>query len=77
MALGSVSAMVVLDDVRIGDVVRVRYTVDGENPILSGMEHVGARFALTAPMLMRQLRVLFDPGTEITEQRDASVRPRV
>jgi hypothetical protein len=44
-----------------------------ENPILSGMEHVGARFALTAPMLMRQLRVLFDPGTEITEQRDASV----
>lgn len=73
MALGSVSAMIVLDDVRIGDVVRVRYTVDGENPVIAGMAHVGARFALSAPMLTRQLRVLFDPGAQTNEQRDAPV----
>ncbi|MBL8297146.1 MAG: DUF3857 domain-containing transglutaminase family protein [Rhodanobacteraceae bacterium] len=73
MALGSVSAMVVLDDVRIGDVVRVRYTIEGENPILAGLDHVDARFAQSAPMLQRQLRVLLDPGTQLNEQRDAPI----
>lgn len=73
MALGDVSAMIVLDDVRLGDVVRVRYTIEGENPILAGLDHVGARFALSAPMLVRQLRVLFDPDAHIIEQRDAPV----
>ncbi|WP_257387178.1 DUF3857 domain-containing transglutaminase family protein [Tahibacter caeni] len=78
MALGSVSAMAVLDDVRVGDVVRVRYSVNGENPILAGLDHVGGRFALNAPLLARQLRVLFDRDARPSEQRDAGVAaPRV
>lgn len=73
MALGSVSAMAVLDDVRIGDVVRVRYSVQGENPILAGLDHVGGRFALNVPLLARQLRVLFDRDAQPLEQRDAGI----
>lgn len=75
MALGSVSAMIVLDDVRLGDVVRVRYTVQGHNPIMAGLDHVGAGFALTSVMLVRQLRVLFDADAQVTEYRDAAVAP--
>lgn len=73
MALGSVSAMVVLDDVRLGDVVRVRYTVDGQNPILAGLDHIGGSFALSSPLLARQLRVLFDPAAQPQEHRDAGI----
>ncbi len=62
---GDVTALIVLEDVRAGDVVRVSYTVDGSNPILEG--HITSYFlmAWTNPMLERSGRVLFDPGTAV------------
>jgi hypothetical protein len=57
---GLVSALLVLDDVRVGDVVRLTYSVTGENPIMGG--HVLAQWATAAsvPMLRRSLRAVFD-----------------
>lgn len=75
MAMGSVSALIVLDDLRLGDLVRVRYTVAGHNPIMAGLDHVGGTFALTTPLLARQLRVLFDADAQPQEYRDARVAP--
>jgi Domain of Unknown Function with PDB structure (DUF3857)/Transglutaminase-like superfamily len=73
MATGSVSAMFLLDDVRAGDVVRVRYSIEGENPILAGLDTDGAGFAWADPTLDRQFRVLFDPGAAPVEFRDPRV----
>lgn len=63
---GEVTALIVMEDVRPGDVVRVSYSIDGSNPILAG--HVANTFLLgwTAPILERSGRVLFDPGTAVS-----------
>jgi hypothetical protein len=73
MATGAVSALLLLDDVRVGDVVRIRFTVVGENPILSGLDMDGAGFSAKHPILERQFRILFDPRSEPQEFRDARV----
>ena len=62
---GDVTALIVLEDVRAGDVVRVSYTVDGSNPILDGQITSHFLMAWTNPMLERSGRVLFDPGTRV------------
>jgi hypothetical protein len=62
-ANGQVTALLVLDDVRVGDVVRVSYTIDGANPILAGQEVASAHFGWRNPMLEADLRVLDDAGT--------------
>lgn len=76
MATGTVTALLVLDDVRAGDVVRVRYTVTGANPILAGQISESAGFGWVQPQLRRRLRVLFAPGTEIVDRVPASVPAR-
>ncbi|MBB5207088.1 DUF3857 domain-containing protein [Chiayiivirga flava] len=76
MATGTVTALLVLDDVRAGDVVRMRYSVTGANPILAGQIDEYAGFGWTQPQLHRRLRVLFAPGTQIAEQRHAGVPVR-
>lgn len=73
MSLGIVTAMIVLDDLRLGDVVRVRYSVSGRNPIMAGLDGEGAVFAGSVPLLRRQLRVLFDKDTAVQELRDPRV----
>jgi hypothetical protein len=61
MATGSVTALLVLPDVRAGDVVRVSYTVEGENPILEGLDDDDFVFGWRNPILDRRARVLFSP----------------
>ena len=68
MSDGMVSALIVLDDVRVGDVVRLSYTIKGMNPILRRMDHDDVYFAWIDPILHRHLRVLYDPGTVITHR---------
>ncbi|WP_460812566.1 DUF3857 domain-containing protein [Luteimonas pelagia] len=60
---GEVTALVVLQDIRVGDVVHVGYTVTGANPILDGQASDWATFAWHNPVLDAHLRVLMDPGT--------------
>lgn len=64
MADGEVSALIVLDDVRVGDVVRIAFTVAGSNPILAHQLTDGATLAWGNPVLDGYLRVLADPGTQ-------------
>lgn len=64
MADGSVTALIVLDDVRVNDLVRVRYSIVGSNPILSGQLIDSSTFAWSSPMLRAQLRVLYDRGVK-------------
>lgn len=66
---GQVTALLVLDDVRVGDVVRVSYTVDGSNPVLAGQELASANFGWRNPMLDARLRVIGDPGTQFNVDR--------
>lgn len=63
LADGEVTALVVLEDVRVGDVVQVAYTIEGANPILDGQASDWGSFAWHNPVLDARLRVLMDPGT--------------
>ncbi|MCR6662946.1 MAG: DUF3857 domain-containing protein [Luteimonas sp.] len=62
LADGSVTALIVLDDVRMGDVVRVAYSVLGSNPVLEGHLTDWMRFGWQNPMLHARLRVLLAAG---------------
>ena len=73
MATGMVTALIVLDDVRPGDVVRLRYTVGGENPVLGGLDGESATFGWTDPIRERRLRILFDRDAEVAEYRAPDV----
>ncbi|GAB3104872.1 DUF3857 domain-containing protein [Lysobacter terrae] len=64
MADGNVTALIVLDDVRVNDVVRVRYSIIGSNPILSEQLIDSATFAWNSPMLKARMRVLYDRGSK-------------
>lgn len=70
MSTGTVSALLVIDDVRAGDLVRTSYSVSGMNPILDGLSNEEMPFAALDPLLERHARVLFDPGAKIAEHRD-------
>lgn len=62
---GLVTALIVLDDVRVGDVVRINYSIVGSNPILAGHAVDGIATAWGSPLLDAHLRVLFDAGTQV------------
>ena len=70
MSNGLVSALIVLDDLRAGDVVRVSYTISGDNPVLAGLVDEEFFFAASDPILDRHARVLYDPGATLDEHRD-------
>lgn len=63
---GTVTALLVLDDVRVGDVVRVSYSIRGSNPVLAGSEHDEAVLAWVDPILRRHVRVLYPAKTKLT-----------
>jgi transglutaminase-like putative cysteine protease len=65
MSDGRVTALIVLDDVRVGDVVRVNYTITGSNPILAGQSWDSLRTAWRSPLHDVHLRVLYDAGTQV------------
>jgi transglutaminase-like putative cysteine protease len=64
MSTGLVSALVVVADVRPGDVVRYAYSIDGENPVMGGLTHDTLSLAWTDPILVRNIRAEFDAGVE-------------
>jgi len=70
MANGMVSALIVLSDIRVGDVVRISYTIVGDNPVLGGLVDEEFGFGAMDPILDRNARVLFDAGTKLAEHSD-------
>lgn len=79
MADGRVTALLLLADVRAGDVVRIAYTIRGSNPILAGNEEDTVHVGWTSTVLDRHVRALFDPGVRIASRRfntEAPVRVR-
>lgn len=70
LADGNVTALIVLDDVRITDVVRIAYSVTGSNPVLAGQGNDWMRFGWQSPSLRSRLRVLMDPGAKPRVHRE-------
>lgn len=75
IADGSVTALIVLDDVRTDDVIRVSYTVTGSNPILAGQIADSAYLAWRNPVLDSHFRALYDPGTKLKTHRENDATP--
>jgi transglutaminase-like putative cysteine protease len=73
MATGAVTALLDLADIRLGDRIRVAYSVKGSNPVLAGLDHDEFSVGWTTPLLLRRIRVLFDKTAQPTVQRDAGV----
>jgi hypothetical protein len=69
-ANGQVTALIVLDDVRVDDVVRITYTTTGGNPILAGQALESSYFGWRHPLLDARLRVIADPGTHFNVHRE-------
>jgi hypothetical protein len=67
---GSVTALIVLDDVRVDDVVRVSYSITGSNPILGGQLSDWINLSWRNPTLRSGLRVLYDPGRRFRVHRE-------
>ncbi len=65
LANGEVTALIVLEDIRVNDLVRIGYTVSGSNPILLGQMADWGRMGWGSPVLDVHLRVLADPGTRL------------
>lgn len=70
IADGLVAALIVIEDVRAGDVVRISWSVTGSNPILAGQFSEQTRLAFSHPMLDVRLRALYAPGTAIASHRE-------
>lgn len=77
LADGLVSALVVLDDVRVGDVVRVSYSIKGSNPVLAGQVADWSQLGWRNPVLGNRLRVLYDPGTTPAVHRELTTAEAV
>ncbi|MFZ5638588.1 MAG: DUF3857 domain-containing transglutaminase family protein [Pseudomonadota bacterium] len=75
---GSVTALIVLDDVRVDDVVRISYSIAGSNPILAGQTADWTTLSWRNPTLLSGLRVLYDPGTRFRVHREnTAIEPQV
>ncbi|MGD9584237.1 MAG: DUF3857 domain-containing transglutaminase family protein [Lysobacterales bacterium] len=76
---GFVTAMIVLDDVRVGDLVRTSYTIAGANPILAGLHSDRFYLADLDPVLCRYVRVLADSAPRLSWQFSgvADLQPRL
>lgn len=75
MATGEVTALLVLDDIRVGDVVRISYTIAGGNPVLDGLQADSMSFGSRNPLRHERLRVLFDRGEQVAVKRDPRLPP--
>jgi len=75
---GSVTALIVLEDVRVDDVVRVSYSIIGSNPILGGQTADWATLSWRNPTLRSGIRVLYDPGTRFQVHREnTALEPQI
>ena len=78
MTDGSVTALIVLDDVRVDDIVRIGYSIAGSNPILSGQTADWITLSWRNPTLRSGLRVLYDPGTKFRVHREnTAIEPQM
>jgi len=78
MTDGTVTALIVLDDVRVDDVVRISYSIAGSNPILGGQVADWATLAWRNPVLRSGLRVLYDPDAKFRVHREnIAIEPQV
>lgn len=73
MATGAVTALLDLADIRIGDVIRVTYSIKGSNPVLAGLDDDEFTIGWNSPLLRWRLRVLFDKTAQPVIQRDPGV----
>lgn len=60
MTNGEVTALIVLGDLRVDDVVRISYSIAGSNPILAGQTSDWMNFEWRNPVLDAWLRVIDD-----------------
>ena len=75
---GMVSALLVLEDIRVGDIVRVDYTIVGANPILEDNDADHFYLGWTDPILDRRVRVLADATPGLTWKIDRGLaEPRI
>jgi hypothetical protein len=75
---GRVSALVVLEDVRVGDRVQVAYTLEGGNPVMAGLDDERVSLQWSDPIAHRHVRVLADPGVELAHRvPPGTPKPRV
>ena len=65
IANGQVEALIVLDDIRVDDLVSISYTVQGSNPVLAGQESDSIYLGWNSPMLDNWLRVLYPPRSDV------------
>lgn len=78
MTDGSVTALIVLDDVRVDDVIRISYSIAGSNPILAGQIADWINFSWRNPTLRSSLRVLYDPSATFRVHREnIKIEPQV
>lgn len=79
---GMVTAMLLLEDVRIHDTLELMYSIDGENPVFGGQYSQLASWDEMDPVLHRRV-VLSHPGSRriewrmIGDYRQSRVQPRV
>jgi transglutaminase-like putative cysteine protease len=78
LADGEVTALIVLDDVRVDDVVRINYTITGSNPVLAGNTVDALTFGWRSPVLDARLRAVYDGGSELNVYRENNApAPRI
>ena len=75
---GLVAALLVIEDVRPGDVVRISWSIKGSNPILAGQFSEQVALAYGHPMLDVRLRAIYPAGTRIAVHREnGAPEPRI
>jgi transglutaminase-like putative cysteine protease len=67
---GSMTALVVLPDVRVGDIVDYEYTIEGENPVFGGRIADSFRLAYSVPVEALRYRLLVPAGRQLAFAND-------
>ncbi|MBI4987034.1 MAG: DUF3857 domain-containing protein [Rhodocyclales bacterium] len=74
---GIVSALLVLNDVRVGDVLHVMYTIEGENPVFGGKYSAFAAWDDSRPIDLRSVTLIYPPTRRIAWRMLGDFRPAV
>ena len=75
MSNGQVTALVLLADVRIGDVVRISYSITGGNPIIAGSQEDSFHIGWIDPVLDRNVRVLYSANDKVATRNFNTTLP--
>jgi transglutaminase-like putative cysteine protease len=74
---GSLSVHMLLDDIRVGDVVEVAFTVRGSNPIFDGRDFGAFQLGWTLPVARQHARLLHPAARPLAVRtRNGGVTPR-